>query len=144
MPITDAEVKEMRQSLLEERERILQMTKDSLSESLNRPQEGIPDALDESSDARLHAMSTRLAERDERLLKKIDKVLELMNNGEYGLCEECGEEIGVPRLRARPVTTLCIACKEAQEKDERQKAKSRSKSDRIPGAPNDGGPWSGF
>lgn len=142
--MTEAELQEMRKSLLEERERILRMTKDSLSESLNRPQEGTPDALDESSDARLNAMSTRLAERDERLLKKIDKVLELMDNGEYGFCEECGEEIGVARLRARPVTTLCISCKEAQEKDERQKAKSRGKSDRIPGAPNDGNPWGGF
>lgn len=144
MAITEAEVNEMRQALIDERERILKMTKDSLSESLNRPQEGTPDALDESSDARLSAMSTRLAERDERLLKKIDKVLGLMDNGEYGFCEECGDEIGIARLRARPVTTLCISCKEAQEKDERQKAKSRSKSDRIPGAPNDGGPWSGF
>src|SRR5262249_43677388 len=55
------------------------------------------------------------------------------DNGEYGFCEECGDEIGIARLRARPVTTLCISCKEAQEKDERQKAKSRGKSDRIPG-----------
>ena len=142
--MTEAELREMRKELLDERERILRMAKDSLSESLNRPQEGIPDALDESSDARLNAMSTRLAERDERLLKKIDKVLELMDNGEYGFCEECGEEIGIARLRARPVTTLCISCKEAQEKDERQKAKSRGKIDRIPGGPTDGGPWGGL
>lgn len=142
--MTEAELQEMRKSLIEERDRILKMSRESLSASLNRPQEGTPDALDESADARLNAMSTRLAERDERLLKKISKVLELMDNGEYGYCEECGEEIGIARLRARPVTTLCISCKEAQEKDERQKAKTRGKSDRIPGAPSDGNPWGGF
>jgi len=142
--MTEAELQEMRKILLEERERITRMTKDSLSESLNRPQEGIPDALDESADARLNAMSTRLAERDEKLLKKIDKVLVLMENGEYGQCEVCEGEIGIARLRARPVTTLCIACKEEQERDERQKAKIRGKSERIQGAPTDGNPWNGF
>ena len=142
--MTEVELQEMRKILLEERERIMRVTKDSLSESLNRPQEGIPDALDESADARLSAMSTRLAERDEKLLKKIDKVLELIEGGEYGSCEECGEEIGIARLRARPVTTLCISCKEAQERDERQKVKIRAKSERIQGAPTDGNPWSGF
>jgi DnaK suppressor protein len=142
--MTETELQEMRKILLEERERIMRMTKDSLSESLNRQQEGIPDALDESADARLNAMSTRLAERDEKLLKKIDKVLELIESGEYGKCEECEGEIGIARLRARPVTTLCISCKEEQERDERQKAKIRGKSERIQGVPTDGNPWSGF
>jgi DnaK suppressor protein len=142
--MTEAELKEMRQALLDDQERILRMARESLAESLNRQQEGVPDALDESSDARLHAMSTRLAERDEKLLRKIDKVLKMMDDGTYGYCEGCEEEIGIARLRARPVTTLCIACKEEQEKEERQKAKNRVKVDRIPGMPNDGTPWNGF
>jgi DnaK suppressor protein len=41
-----------------------------------------------------------------------------MDDGEYGICEECGEDISLPRLKARPVTTLCVSCKARQEEGE--------------------------
>jgi len=53
------------------------------------------------------------------LLKKIDDALSRIDNKTFGVCEECGEEIGVNRLKVRPVATLCIACKEEQEKKEK-------------------------
>jgi DnaK suppressor protein len=53
------------------------------------------------------------------LLKKIDEALERINNGTFGICESCGEEISLKRLEARPVTTLCIDCKTRQEADEK-------------------------
>ncbi len=54
-----------------------------------------------------------------RTLDKINKALVKIDDGTFGVCEECGEEISVKRLEARPETTLCIKCKEDQEREER-------------------------
>ena len=63
--------------------------------------------------------SMRIKEREQKLLKKIDEALERMNKNTYGICERCEEEIPYQRLKARPVTTLCIACKTLQEQEEK-------------------------
>lgn len=64
-------------------------------------------------------LSLRLHERQAHLLSKIDQALARIDNHTFGLCEQCEEELTVPRLKARPVATLCIACKEEQERRER-------------------------
>jgi len=53
-------------------------------------------------------------------LKKIDEAIGRIDDGTYGVCESCGEQIGIKRLEARPVTTLCIECKTQQEEDEKR------------------------
>ncbi|MDX9730682.1 MAG: TraR/DksA C4-type zinc finger protein [Bdellovibrionales bacterium] len=63
--------------------------------------------------------AVRDQERANMLLPKIDRALQRITDGSYGHCEDCGEQIGLARLRARPVATLCIACKEEQEQQER-------------------------
>ena len=63
-----------------------------------------------------------LRDRERVLLRKIEKALEKIDAGEYGLCENCGDPIEVKRLEARPVTDLCILCKEEQEQMERSYA----------------------
>lgn len=63
--------------------------------------------------------AVRDQERAHLLLPKIDKALQRLTEGTYGLCEICEEPIGIARLKARPVATLCIACKEEQEQTER-------------------------
>jgi DnaK suppressor protein len=63
--------------------------------------------------------AVRDQERINMLLPKIDRALHRITQGSYGLCETCEEPIGIPRLKARPVATLCIACKEEQEQTER-------------------------
>ena len=57
----------------------------------------------------------RMRDRERKLLGKIDEAFARLDDGSYGRCEECGNEIGIERLKARPVTTLCISCKSAQE-----------------------------
>ena len=79
----------------------------------------LPDAVDLASSESEQSMSLRLRDREWVLLKKIDKVIKKIEEGTYGICESCGEEIGIKRLEARPVTDLCIRCKEEQEKMER-------------------------
>jgi DnaK suppressor protein len=61
----------------------------------------------------------RLKEREQKLLKKIDEALDRITQGTFGICESCGGEISFKRLKARPVTTLCIECKTKQEEDEK-------------------------
>jgi DnaK suppressor protein len=64
------------------------------------------------------AFTLRLRDRERRLIKKIKEAIERIDDGTYGDCVECGEEISIPRLKARPVTTLCIKCKSRQEDEE--------------------------
>lgn len=65
----------------------------------------------------------KLKERERKLLKKIDKAIEKIENIEYGTCETCGKEIDIKRLEARPVTDLCIDCKVEQEEEEKLREK---------------------
>jgi DnaK suppressor protein len=64
-------------------------------------------------------MIFRLRDREKFLLAKIDKALGRIETGGFGICEKCEEEISMKRLEARPVTTLCIRCKEEQEQKEK-------------------------
>ncbi len=65
--------------------------------------------------------SLRLRERDRNLLKKVEEAIDRIKTDTFGICEACGGAISVKRLKARPVTTLCIACKTAQEAEEKIK-----------------------
>jgi DnaK suppressor protein len=64
-------------------------------------------------------LSLRLRERQTQLLQKIDRALGKFEEGSFGLCEHCEELLDLARLKARPVATLCISCKEEQESKER-------------------------
>jgi DnaK suppressor protein len=79
-----------------------------------------PDPTDRASMESNRNSILRIRDRERKLIFKIQEALQRLNRGEYGICEECGEEIGIERLKARPVTTLCIACKSNQEIEERK------------------------
>jgi len=81
--------------------------------------EEIPDPNDRASAESERTWSLRLRDRDRRLITKIQHALERLDDGTFGACEQCGGPIGAARLRARPVTTLCIACKTESERAER-------------------------
>lgn len=82
-------------------------------------QEDLPDEVDLASSESDQNMTIRLRNREQILLKKIDKSLKKIVDGTYGICENCEEDISLRRLEARPVTEYCIRCKEEQEKVER-------------------------
>jgi DnaK suppressor protein len=63
---------------------------------------------------------TKIGKRESFLLKKIELALQKVADGSYGTCESCGEQIAIPRLKARPVAQLCIDCKTEQESMERR------------------------
>nr|WP_134081705.1 RNA polymerase-binding protein DksA [Thiohalophilus thiocyanatoxydans] len=81
-----------------------------------------PDPNDRASQESDFTMELRTRDRERKLIKKIDESLVNLENGEYGYCEECGIEIGVRRLEARPTATLCIDCKSLDEIRERTRA----------------------
>ncbi len=82
-------------------------------------QEAYPDLSDQATAQVDQSFVIRLKEREQKLLKKIDEALERIAANTYGVCEGCGGEIPYQRLKARPVTTLCIECKTLQEEEER-------------------------
>ena len=83
------------------------------------PKEESPDLVDQASRESDTDLILRMRERESRLLAKIEDALARLEMGAFGICEECGEEIAEKRLKARPVTTLCIQCKQEQEVKER-------------------------
>lgn len=78
------------------------------------------DEVDQSLEDQERAMNLKLLGRHSFMLKKIDGALFKIKNGTFGICEECDGEIEMNRLRARPVATQCIACKEEEERNEGQ------------------------
>lgn len=84
-------------------------------EGLLESGENLADPLDRASFECNMSTTLRIRDRESMLIKKIRKSLENIENGEYGICEDCGDEISIERLRARPVTSFCIRCKTKRE-----------------------------
>jgi DnaK suppressor protein len=89
---------------------------DKLVNDIDSPIERFPDPSDRATMELESGFNHKLQERKKGLIRKIDQALARLENGTYGICEECEEEISVERLKARPVTTLCIECKRNEEK----------------------------
>jgi DnaK suppressor protein len=106
--------------LLQQREQVAGNQRRSLEGDIHLDPDDFPDEIDTASSEINLQFTGRLREREQGLLAKIDIALAKLANGEYGECLNCGEDIGVKRLRARPVAELCIDCKSEQEKLERR------------------------
>jgi DnaK suppressor protein len=106
--------------LLSQRDELLGNAKRALSGDIHVDPDDFPDEIDTASSEVSLQFTGRLREREQGLLSKIDAALQKIEDGAYGACINCGEEIGVKRLRARPVAELCIDCKSEQEKLERR------------------------
>lgn len=98
---------------------LLETAKKTLMEESNFDTDDLPDEIDLASSEYAQSMVFRLRDREKFLLKKIDRALLRIDDGTFGVCERCEEPISTKRLEARPVTTLCIRCKEEQEKKEK-------------------------
>jgi DnaK suppressor protein len=100
------------EELLMEAER----TKDQVKET----EEPSSDPMELASNDSDRDFLLRLRDRERKLMVKIKEALERVEDGTFGICEECGEKISEKRLRARPMTTLCIDCKHEQEASEKK------------------------
>jgi DnaK suppressor protein len=81
--------------------------------------EEIPDPNDRATVEQERNWELRLRDRDRRLISKVKEALARLESGTFGTCTACGKAISPARLRARPVTDLCIACKTEAERVER-------------------------
>lgn len=79
-----------------------------------------PDPADRATQEEEFSLELRTRDRERKLIKKIEKTLELIDADDYGYCDTCGVDIGIKRLEARPTATLCIDCKTLDEIKERQ------------------------
>src|SRR5215469_18878049 len=113
------DLKRFREILLEKKAEILKNAKRTLSEDMTLDSDDLPDEMDLASSEYLQSFTFRLRGREKSFLDKIERALKKIEEGTFGVCEECGEEISVKRLEARPETTLCIRCKEDQERMEK-------------------------
>ncbi len=82
-------------------------------------EENFPDPTDRATLESDRNFLLRIRDRERKLIIKIREALQRIEDGNFGYCEECGDDIGFERLNARPVTTLCIECKRKQEATER-------------------------
>lgn len=101
-----------RRELMEEVDRTVSHMKDEAA--------NFPDPADRASQEEEFSLELRTRDRERKLIKKIDKTLELLETEDYGYCDACGVEIGIRRLEARPTATLCVDCKTLDEIKEKQ------------------------
>ena len=117
--LNQKDIKRFKKMLEESKKALLVNARKTLMEELNFDTDDLPDEIDLASSEYNQSMIFRLRDREKFLLKKIDRALQRIEAGTFGICERCEDEISPKRLEARPVTTLCIRCKEEQEKKEK-------------------------
>ena len=134
--LNESQRSQLEKVLLGERERLLQAAKDGLKFSMERERSIGRDSIDESMEEEIFSTELRLRDREKFLLNKINAAIERIKAGTINECEDCGEKISFRRLLARPVTTLCIDCKEEKEKEELAKpqivGRGGSDADQLP------------
>jgi DnaK suppressor protein len=116
----DAEKREeYRQLLMDEMKSLLSEADKTVHEMADDASH-FPDPTDRATQESDRTFELRIRDRERKLLNKIKEALDRLETDEYGICEECGDLISDARLKARPVTTLCIDCKmEAEVKEKR-------------------------
>jgi len=119
MPLKKKDLKRFRDVLVAKKRALLQNARRTLSEDMSLAPDDLPDEMDLASSEYLQSFTFRLRGREKTFLKKIDHALSKIETSTFGICENCEEEISLKRLEARPETTLCIRCKEDQEKREK-------------------------
>lgn len=131
------EIDQLKGVLEEEKRRILRHLEDISDTSVADLDTPSGDSVDLASLEINQNSLVKVGKRELNHLKKIDVALKKIEEGTYGECESCGEQIGVARLLARPVAQLCIDCKTAQENEER-KYTDRSSEEDLDGLPEEG------
>jgi DnaK suppressor protein len=116
--LSQKEKNEIRRVLEDEYKRLSRTSQNALAYSMNHERNIGRDSIDESMEEEIFSTEMRLHDREKFLLNKVTKQLARLEANEIDVCEECGESISFRRLMARPVTTLCIDCKEQAEREE--------------------------
>jgi DnaK suppressor protein len=123
------QLEKFRKLLISEKEGVLRHLNNLRGSSEQQLEQGPGDEVDIASSEITQTSLQKLGTREQKHLGKIDYALEKIESGEYGTCEECGEEISPARLEARPIALFCIDCKTRQEQKERQYVDEEDRED---------------
>jgi DnaK suppressor protein len=113
-----------RQKLLSWRDELVEESRETISH-LQQEVRDVGDEAERATRETENSLELRTRDRYRKLIRKIDKALIRIDEGEYGYCEETGEEIGLDRLEARPIATLCLDAQERWELRQRQLGEAR-------------------
>jgi RNA polymerase-binding transcription factor len=108
----DQILQDWKAQLMEEVDRTVSHMKDEAA--------NFPDPADRATQEEEFSLELRTRDRERKLIKKIDSMMDRIDQDDYGFCDACGVDIGIKRLEARPTATLCIDCKTLDEIKERQ------------------------
>lgn len=113
--------------LLKEWEKQLREDADKTLSTMTEEMASFADPTDRASLETDRNFELRTRDRERKLIAKIRRTMEIIEADDYGFCEECGVEIGLKRLEARPVTDQCIACKTSEERNEKVRLAAEDK-----------------
>jgi DnaK suppressor protein len=113
-----------RQKLVNWREELVEESRETIS-NLQTEVRDVGDEVERATRETENSLELRTRDRYRKLINKIDQALNRIEEGEYGYCEETGEEIGIDRLEARPIATLCLDAQERRELKQRQQGDGR-------------------
>ncbi len=111
-----------RRKLLAWRDELMEESQQTINNLRDESHKDIGDEADRASRESDHTLELRTRDRYRKLTRKIEQALARIDDGEYGYCEDTGEEIGIHRLKARPIATLTVEAQERREHAERQTA----------------------
>jgi DnaK suppressor protein len=109
--------------LLNERLKAILGEAEKTVKGMTNDRDSFPDPTDRANLETDRNFLLRIRDRERKLIGKIKEALARIDDGTFGICEECGDDISEERLKARPMTTLCIDCKTKAEEEEKQKEK---------------------
>lgn len=113
-----------RQKLLNWRDELVEESRETIS-NLQQEVRDVGDEVERATRETENSLELRTRDRYRKLINKIDQALNRIEEGEYGYCDETGEEIGLDRLEARPIATLCLDAQERRELKQRQQGDAR-------------------
>ncbi len=113
-----------RRKLMDWRQELVDESRETIS-NLRDEVRDVGDEAERATRETENSLELRTRDRYRKLIKKIDQALSRLDDGEYGYCEETGEEIGLARLEARPIATLCLDAQERWELRQKQMGDSR-------------------
>jgi DnaK suppressor protein len=118
------QLKRFRAILEEKRDAVIRRARirrarETMDQDMTLDASELPDEMDLASSEYMQSFTFRLRGRERVFLQKIEKALKKLDEGVFGVCDDCEEPISIKRLEARPETELCIRCKEDQERMER-------------------------
>ncbi|QQR88664.1 MAG: TraR/DksA C4-type zinc finger protein [Myxococcales bacterium] len=116
------DLKRLKTILEEKRTNLITNAQKTIAEDMTLDANDLPDEMDLASSEYIQSFTFRLRGRERTFLEKIDTALKKIEDETFGICENCEEPISIKRLEARPETTLCIRCKEDQERMEKDYA----------------------